>query len=197
MAQYTTVDDIEDIVISREDNSNYEYPPFGDHQAVLCDIIDLGMEESEWQGKKSMKHKIRLVFQLECENGERRKDGSRFTVSKKFTRSLYQSALLDFLTQWRGRAFTDEELDAFRMKSLYGANASLTYGELPSKMPGGKTYKGIVAIAKWNTKLGPVITPDKYIREDYKKKDSDAAPASTTNNHAKSTTKHDDEDIPF
>lgn len=196
MQQYTTIDDIDDVVVSGEGNGgDFEYPPFGDHQAVMCDIQDLGEEEVEYKGQKKMSHKVLLVFQLECEHGDRRKDGTRFTVRRKFTRSLYNSALLDFLIQWRGKAFTADEIKEFRLKTLYGVNASIVYGELPSKTPGGKPYKGIVSISKWNTKLGPTIRPENYVRETYKKKDAKAAAQAA---QAPSPKPIDDDDtVPF
>ena len=192
----TTIDDIDDIVISAEAGGDWEKTPIGDHQAVLCDLQDLGLEEEEYKGVKKNVHKVLLVFQLECENGERSKDGGRFTIRKKFTRSLYETARLrKFLDDWRGRPFTEPELKDFRLKSLYGLNCRLVVAPI-LRSDGKGDYHAISSISKWNTKFGPEIKPENYVREEYKKKNqTTAAPTSSTSQpNAKQP---DDDTVPF
>ena len=68
--------------------------PEGLQRAICADVVDLGMEESQWGAK----HKVRVYWQLE----ERDEDGRRFIVVKKYTLSLHRkSSLCADLTSWR------------------------------------------------------------------------------------------------
>lgn len=109
------------ILAKASSGTDYKPAPEGQHQAVCCDVIDLGVMESTWQGKVNKRHKIRIVFQI----GELRDDEKPHTVSQMFTLSLDERGKLrPFLESWRGKKFAEAELvDGFDVERLIGANA--------------------------------------------------------------------------
>ena len=56
----------------------------GIHPAICVDVIDLGLEETDFQGQHRVVNKVRLSFETEQKN----EDGKNFIISKKFTASL-------------------------------------------------------------------------------------------------------------
>jgi hypothetical protein len=90
---------------------------------------------------------VRLTWELHGENqvGEgvgHMADGKPCLVDAEFTLSLSDmSRLRPFLEGWRGRPFTDEELDGFDISKLLGAPCMLTIQHETSKK--GKTFAGV------------------------------------------------------
>lgn len=107
-------------------------PPQGTYQAVCCDVLDLGIEETYQRDPQTGKtltrrtRKVRIVWQIDCWNAILQ---MRHYVSRKFTLSLNEKAALrPFLEQWRGRGFTNDELynsQGFDMETLIGSNCNL------------------------------------------------------------------------
>lgn len=180
----------DNVVASATEGGNFERCPEGSHQAVCVDIVDLGMVETEWKGTKKLVHKIRLVWQVELEDGARQKDGARFEVSRSFTNSLYEtSRLRPFLEQWRGKKFTDEELKGFGLKNLLGINCQL---QVLHEEWNGKTYANVHSVTPWLKRFGPTIGPENYQRRTKK--------ADTANNAAaaaQAAGQIADDEIPF
>ena len=142
-----------------EGDRNFEPAPEGTYQAVCVDVVDLGLVASEFQGEKSVKHKVRIAFQL----AEERTDGKRFLVSSFFNLSLHEKASLRlFLEAWRGRRFTESEvIDGFDLEKIIGANAQVQVVHREYK---GNTFSNINAILPWPAKFGEAITPVDYVR---------------------------------
>jgi hypothetical protein len=89
--------------------------------------------------------------------------GEPFLVSRFYTQSLHpKSKLRQDLAAWRGRDFTDEELQGFDSKSILGKGCllSLIIGE-----NGRARVSGIMALPK-GTKLPEQITPSLYFSLD-------------------------------
>lgn len=72
------------LVLQCNDNSNFKPHAPGIWQAVCVDVIDLGLVWTEFQGKRKLVRKLKLVFETECV-GE---DGKRGIVTKNFTASV-------------------------------------------------------------------------------------------------------------
>lgn len=142
--------------------------PDGPHSAVCCDLINLGLQKSEWQGKVKEQHKIRILWQI----GEFDKDGRRFVVGRTFTKSLHEnSALRAFLESWRGRAFTEEELAGFNLTNLLGIPAFI---QIKHAEKNGKTYANVDTIMRVPKGM-PIISVADYVRVKDRKRD-DATP---------------------
>ena len=94
---------------------DFKPAPEGSHPAVCVDFVDLGLQKVEWKGVVKMREKCRIVFEIDALMS----DGRRFIVSSTFTSSLdTKGRLLPFLTSWRGKKFTAQELQGFDSESL-------------------------------------------------------------------------------
>jgi len=108
-------------IIARDTGNNTEFTicPTGLHRAVCCDVVDKGMVPTEW----GEKHKIQIRWQVEELRPE---DGKPYMIFQSYNLSLHEkSKLRPALESWRGRAFTDEELEGFDLEKLIGVNCQL------------------------------------------------------------------------
>lgn len=127
--------------INRGSTTEFELAPSGMHPARCYMMCDLGIQESQFNGETKHLHKIRLSFEL---TNTHMKDGQPFSVSNNFTASFHpKSNLRQQLECWRGRAFTDEELDNFEVESVVGLPCLLN---VVHSVVGDKTYANISAI---------------------------------------------------
>ena len=119
----------------------------GIYQGTCFRIVDLGTREKEYKGEKSKKKEIRLEFEItkamDPEDNEiLMQDERPFGVSKTYTASLFEAAnLRKDLENWRGKAFTEEELAGFDVGVLVGMTARIEIGHTaadPARgFPGG------------------------------------------------------------
>lgn len=149
----------DDVVVSI---GNYELPPEGSHQAVCCDVVDLGEVDTGWGPMQ----KVAIVFQItpDPDTGAKvaRSDGERFEVVRRFNAHLSERGYLrPFLESWRGKKFTADELKGFHLRNLIGANAMVQVIHEQSKE---RVYANINTIQPWIAKWGPKITPENYVR---------------------------------
>ena len=107
---------------------DFEQPPVGTAIARCIKIIDIGTQKGEWQGKATIKRQCVIGWELPTElmtDGEYQ--GKPFTVSRFYTASLGEKAnLRKDLENWRGRAFTDQELGGFDSKNIIGKPCMLS-----------------------------------------------------------------------
>lgn len=138
------------IIATAGSGQKFTPAPSGVHQAVCVDVVDMGLLEVTWKGTVKKQHKIRLVWQIE----ELMDDLKPFIVQKRYTLSLSEKAnLRKDLESWRGRSFTDAELQGFDVESIIGANCLLNVMQVQKD---GETYANITAvmpIKKGMTKL--------------------------------------------
>lgn len=137
--------------------------PAGLHQAVCVDVIDVGQKQTPW-GEKP---KIVVRWQLPAKDP----DGNRHLVQKWYTKSLHEKAALrGDLEAWRQREFTAQELKAFDVEKLIGANCQVLI--VHKKGTDGKTWANVQAITppSKGQKLGAVG----YNREAVASDDPDA-----------------------
>ena len=115
--------------------------PIGTHVARCYQVIDLGHQKITWQGAEKWSHKVMLTWEL-C--NELMDDGRPFAVSNRYTLSLAEtSQLRPALESWRGKPFTDEELNGFDVKNVLGAYCMLG---VVHNTANGKTYANVSAI---------------------------------------------------
>jgi hypothetical protein len=158
------------------DQKPFTPAPEGLHQAVCCDVIDLGMMDTPW----GRKEKVRLRWQLDEASPD---TGKRFDVSGIYTKSLSPKAnLRQMLETWRAKRFSEPELQGFDLEKLLGVNCQVQVIHKAGEE--GQVYANVLAVvppAKGSLKLTVVD----YIRE------QDRAGAS----HAPAA--EVDDDIPF
>ena len=135
-------------LIAKQGGGDFAIAPAGQFAAVCCKIIDLGHHRSEMYDKEA--HKIRLTWELHGENQVgpgvgNMDDGKPFLVDAEYTLSLSDmSRLRPMLESWRGRAFTEEELEGFDIEKLLGAPCMLTVQHEQSKK--GKTFAAVKSV---------------------------------------------------
>lgn len=174
--------------VTVKETSNYELPPEGVHQAVCVDVIDMGEVETQF----GVKPQVYLVFQLETDDHARRSDGERFEIARRFNPSLNaKSALRPFLESWRGKKFSVEELQGFKLSVLVGVNSMVQViheeGEKGS-------YAKLQTVTPWSKKYGAPISAENYRRRIQKP----AAAAKATNGQASGATQAAvDDDVSF
>jgi hypothetical protein len=136
---------------------NFVPAPAGTHCATCVDVVDHGIIEVTYQGRTQRKHKISLVWQID----EDLPDGRPYLVKRRYTCSLHEkSALRRDLESWRGRAFTDEELQAFDLETLLSAPCLLS---LIHEQRNGSIYCNVNTIMRMRKGM-TAPTPRDYIR---------------------------------
>lgn len=102
--------------------------PEGAHHAVCYAVVDLGTQPPLPGSQFSKRqHKVLFMFELPDERIQIERDGVPRdlprAISKDFPVSLHEKAnLRKFLTAWRGRQFTEKELEGFELKNVLGVN---------------------------------------------------------------------------
>jgi hypothetical protein len=182
------------IIARNTGSADFEPAPAGAHQAVCVDVVDKGIVKTEWQGHARERHVVQIRWQL----AERNADGQRYLVVQSFTCTLHEKGKLrPFLESWRGRAFTEEELEGFDLEKLIGANCQLSIVHVRRD---GRTYANIASImplAKGMEKL----EPENYVRVVDREPEPAAAAAQRRGEEpwpAERPPWHDDDDdLPF
>lgn len=170
--------------------SSYPVCPAGSHVGVCVDVVDLGMIKSEYAGKAKTQHKVRLAWQVD----EMRDDGKPFVVSKRYTLSLHEKASLrKDLESWRGRAFTDPELEGFDLENLLGAGAMLSVMQVAQK---GSIYANITAIMRPPKGMPLPALDSSYVRMQDRKPE-DSAPGNGNVPDGDEGWVPTDDDVPF
>lgn len=125
------------------DTTEFVPPPAGTHLAVCYRFIDLGTQETEFQGQKKHQRKVLMGWELSDELME---DGKPFIVQKRYTWSMSEKANLRAdLESWRGRAFEGKDFGTFNIKNVLGKSCILT---IVHNVHNGKTYANIAAVGK-------------------------------------------------
>ena len=124
-----------------------EPAPEGQHLAICVGMYDVGTHYNKMYGKTNRKVVITWELpELRIQGGVY--DGEPRQISKTYTASLNDKAVLrKDLESWRGRAFREEELEAFDLKNILGQPCLL--GIIHKTKEGG----GIVAKVNAVTQL--------------------------------------------
>lgn len=147
-------------IVAKETSSNRDFipAPAGVHAAVCCDVVDLGVLEVTFGGKTKKQHKVRIVWQIE----EVMEDNKPYLVGKRYTLSLHEKAALrKDLESWRGRPFTQEELQGFDLEALIAAPALLNVVHNPGRE--GGVFANIASIMKLPKTMNTLKIRD-YVR---------------------------------
>jgi hypothetical protein len=128
----------------------------GIHAAVCVDVQDLGL----LQGAYGAKHKVRLVWQLDAVDPEA---GRRVEVARVYTLSLAErAALRKDLECWRGKKFTDQELDrGFDLEKVIGVNCQVVVSH--DLGDNGTTYANVDSVLP-AVKGAPKLAPEAFVR---------------------------------
>ena len=95
--------------------STFEQAPVGNHAAILVKVIDIGTQESTYNGEATSRRQEIWTWELPL---EARTDGQPFIISKFYTRSLSEKAnLYKDLTSWLGKS---PDPDTFTAQDVLG-----------------------------------------------------------------------------
>lgn len=133
-----------DTITARGSESKFKAHPDGQYVGQCVDTIDLGEHVHTFAGDDSyLEQRCALVFRT----GEKNPDTGEFIdVNKEFTVSMGDRAnLRKFLEQWRGRAYTPEQVKAgVSLDKLTSNHGLLTIAQKQNKA-GTRTYAEITA----------------------------------------------------
>lgn len=142
--------------IVKDSKKDYTPAPEGLHQAVCIDVVDLGIQHTQYGDQV----KIEVRWVLEEIDPKTKK---QYMVLRRFTPSLHKKASLRaVLESWRGQKFTDEELKGFDIEKLLGANCQLQICHNISS--DGDTYANVQAVVPISSKTARMAVPADYIR---------------------------------
>lgn len=100
--------------------------PEGNQPAICVQVLDLGTHKGEFQGKAKLNRKIRISWELPEEKAvfNEEKGEEPFLISKTYNFSTNEKATFrKDLEAWRGKPFSDEDLQNFDIENLLGAGA--------------------------------------------------------------------------
>jgi hypothetical protein len=148
---------------------DFKHAPAGTHVARCIRLIDIGTQHGEYQGTPNVRHQIIMMFELPNEMTD---EGKPYVVSRFYTASLGKKATLRHdLEQWRGRAFNESELMAFKLPALLGKLCMLSIVE---KDGGGTKIGGVMAAPKGTTATAAVNEPYYFDMDEWDQKRFDA-----------------------
>jgi len=125
--------------------SSFAPTPAGTHLALCYRVIDLGTQESNYNGEMKKAHKVLLSWELPDELME---DGRPFTVNQRFTWSMHEKATLrKYLEAWRGLAFTERDFgpSGFDIRNVLGKACTLN---VVHNEKAGSTYTNVAGVGK-------------------------------------------------
>lgn len=133
-------------LIAKNEGKDFEITPAGNFVGRCYQIVDLGWQTSEWNGERKNQHKVRISFELPTELMKEGENAGRpFSVSNNYTVSLHEkSNLRKALEAWRGKKFSDTELEGFELDKIIGLPCMI---QVIHNEVGDKTYANISSIA--------------------------------------------------
>lgn len=124
-------------------NADFLPAPEGVHDAVCVDVVDLGLVEVTWKGKTNKSHKVRITWELDKEMPEGK---GRFIAMNRYTFSMdKKSNLRKMLKSWRGRDFTNEEMNGFDLEKIVGVPCQLV---ISHNEKDGTIYANVESVIK-------------------------------------------------
>jgi hypothetical protein len=98
--------------------NEFEICPEGNHAAVCVRLIDLGTQQTNYQGRVKKQRKLYVEFQVP---GERTEDDQPFVIGERYTfSSAPKSNLRKHLESWRGKRYRDDEMDQVDLTKMLG-----------------------------------------------------------------------------
>lgn len=112
------------LIASDKGGNDFEITPPGQYIGRCFKIVDMGTQTTT--GMYGVKDQHKVMISWELLDGTKMQDGRPFAVSQFYTFSLHEKAKMRAdLESWRGRKFTQEELDAFDVSTVLGAYCML------------------------------------------------------------------------
>lgn len=101
--------------------------PAGSHAARLYSIVDLGTQETNFQGEAKVQRKLRLTWEVPEERAEFDGQDKPLAIGKEFTFSLHEKATLRKAVEGMlGRTLTDADARKLDIETLLGSTCLLS-----------------------------------------------------------------------
>jgi hypothetical protein len=137
---------------------DFKPAPEGLWPAVCVDVVDRGIVKSQMYKPR---HMIQIRWILNAEPPL--EDGRPHMAVASFGATLGEkSKLRPFLEAWRGRKFTEEELEGFDIESVIGANCQL---QIIHNKYNGKTYGNVQSVVPAARGAKKMEVPADYVRQ--------------------------------
>jgi len=118
----------------KQGDNDFEKLEKGIYHATCFRMVDLGTQDNTYKGETNKRLQVRLDFEITealdpDTNQVLMADGRPFGVGKEYTASLFESAnLRKDLESWRGKSFTQEELDSLELTDFLGCTVKIEVG---------------------------------------------------------------------
>jgi hypothetical protein len=138
------------ITAKKSEQIERELIPAGNYVARCYKMIEIGNVPTEYLGVEKLSHKVRIGWELPTElkvfkqeNGEQ-----PLVIEKEYTLSLAdKSNLRKDLKSWRGKDFTELEMDNFDITKLIGTPCMLNIIHVAGKKDPTKMYQAIGSVS--------------------------------------------------
>lgn len=144
-------------LIAKSGGVSFDPVTEGVHNAVCYSVVDLGHHLDPTFGKRN--HSCLITWELPGERIDIERDGVKMNlpraISKTYTLTLGEkSNLRKNLQTWRGRAFTEQELEGFDIKNVLGKSCMI---QVIHNKKDEKTYANIAAIMPLMKGVAPLV----------------------------------------
>lgn len=157
------------IMVSAPKDKEFTPAPEGLHRGVCVDVLEPWEEERPQEYGGGIVTKTRLVWEIDALMG----DSRPFTVSQFYTLSLHEKAKLRaHLEAWRGREFTEAELNGFDLENVIGIPCQLQVIHKKSR-DGSKTYANVATVVPMAKGSEPLSPSGDYVRVKDRKEESE------------------------
>lgn len=145
------------LVASDKGGKGFDPVTQGVHNSVCYSVVDLGHHLNNKFGKRE--HKCLITWEIPDERIDIEKDGVKMNlpraISREYTLTLGEkSNLRKDLQTWRGRVFTEQELEGFDIKNVLGKSCMI---QVIHNKKGEKTYANIAAIMPLMKGVAPLV----------------------------------------
>ena len=135
------------MITAKNTQTTFDLTPAGNHVARCYSMIEIGTVEENFKGEPKTLHKVRISWELPSETKvfNTEKGEQPYSISKEYTLSMHEkSNLRRDLQAWRGKAFTEDEANAFDITKLLGQPCMVNVVHEASK--NGNTYANVSGI---------------------------------------------------
>lgn len=154
-------------IVKATGGGDFQTTPEGTYIGRCFKVIFMGTQTTTGQFGTTSRPKVMISWEL-LDDEVKMEDGRPFAASQFYTASLHEkSQLRKHLEAWRGKKFTDEELEGFDLKNVLGTYCMLqivhsTDGQY-ANVNAIMSYKGDKPAAVNDNVLFDVDNPDEAI----------------------------------
>jgi hypothetical protein len=154
------------IIVKEPEGVNFERCPAGSHSAVCIGVYDIGDHIVSYQGVEKMKRKLIICWEIDEKITTGDYAGKRFVVSKEYNSYLHEkSSLRHDLESWRGRAFTEEELQGFDVEKVVGVPCLVHV--IHEKSKNGYTYVKVSTVVSLPKSMSKITQETDWSNDQY------------------------------